>query len=464
MKDKNLQVFSILTGLLLVLFTSNLSISQWTFVGGVTGTNVYPSIGVADENTVFIFGGPNGQPKVYRSTNGGTNFTALGTTGLGNVEFYCGWGVNANLIFAGDGGAVGGAGGNATFYKTTNGGVSWTIVGSTGGTAGFFNGIVFARGPSPPYLFGVAESDPPLGAGTPYYLSITTNGGTTWTVTNPPGIPGGASGQNSVMVVDNQFYGFGLNSAPPRIYMTNNGGTSWSIGNLGILGTFVGGFAFSSDKQIGIASTSTALPSIARTTNGGTTWSIVNTNTGITSSQFSSCKWIPLTNVCYVAGGLGSGGVIAKSTDAGLTWTTMTTAAITGIAHMEFYTTYTTDGITTYGYAVAGDGSVIKLVDVLTGAGNNSGIIPTEYKLEQNFPNPFNPSTTIKFSIPTASHVTLKVYNALGKEIASILDDFRQAGEYSEGFAATSGLTSGIYFYKLTAGDFTDTKKMLMIK
>ena len=471
MKDKNLQVISILIGLLLVLFTSNITFSQWTHIGGVTGAGSYPSISAAGMDLVFIFGGPNGNPTVFRSTNGGVNFTSLGNTGLGGLELYCGWAVDVNTIFVGNGGGVGGTGGNASFYKTTNGGVSWTLVGSTGGTGGFFNGIVFARTVSPPYSFGVAESDPPSGAGQPYYLSITTDGGNTWTVTNPPGVSGAQSAQNSVMVIDNQFYGFGLYAGSSRVYMTSNGGSSWFIGNLGITGSFVGGFAFSHDKLYGIATTSNALPSIARTTNGGVTWSVVNTNTGITSTQFSAAKWIPYSSVCYIAGALGSGGVIAKSTDNGATWTTMTTSSITNVAHMDFYPAWTVDGLTAFGYAIDTSGSVLKLVDILTGEENNNGIIPAEYKLEQNYPNPFNPSTTIKFSIPKSSRVTLKVYNTLGKEVASIVDDYRQAGEYSEGFAATSGLTSGIYFYKLTAvpdgrqaGDFLDTKKMMLIK
>ena len=459
MKIKNLQFFSITVALAFVLFTSSNIFSQWTFVGGVTGAGTYPSISVADENTVFIFGGPNGTPTVFRSTNGGTNFTALGSTGLGTLELYCGWGTNANLIFTANGGGVGGTGGNASYYKTTNGGVSWTTIGSTGGTAAFFNGIVFSR--TMP-MFGVAQSDPPLGAGTPYYFPISTNGGTTWTVTNPPGIPGAASAQNSIMVIDNQFFGFGLNAGAARIYMTTNGGTSWFIGNLGIAGAFVGGFAFSEDKMRGIAVSSTSLPTLSRTTNGGTTWAPVNTGTGIGGGV--SCKWIPGTSVCYVAGGTGAGGVVGKSTDGGATWTQMTTSSLTGVAHFDFYTAATTDGITAYGYAICGDGSVLKLVDVITGTGNNNGVIPNDYKLDQNFPNPFNPTTTIKFSIPSASQVTLKVYNALGKEVASIVDGYKKAGEYSEEFAASTNLNSGIYFYKLTAGNFTDTKKMMLIK
>jgi hypothetical protein len=459
MKIKNLQFFSVTVALIFILFTSSNLFSQWTFVGGIVGAGTYPSISVSGTNTVFVFGGPNGQPRVFLSTNGGANFTTLGSTGLGSLELYCGWGTNANLIFAGNGGGVGGTGGNASYYKTTNGGTTWTTIGSTGGTAAFFNGIVFSK-ITP--TFGVAQSDPPLGAGTPYYFPISTNGGTTWTVTNPPGIPGAASAQNSIMVIDNQFFGFGLNAGAARIYMTTNGGTSWFIGNLGISGNFVSGFAFSEDKMRGIAISSTSLPTISRTTNGGATWTPVNTGTGIGGGV--SCKWIPGTNVCYVAGGTGASGVIGKSTDGGATWTQMTTSSLTGVAHFEFYSAVTADGITAYGYAIAGDGSVLKLVDVLTGVGNNNGTIPAEYKLEQNFPNPFNPSTTINFSIPRASHVSLKVYNALGKEVASIVDDYMQAGEHSEGFAVNTDLTSGIYFYKLTAGDFTDTKKMMLIK
>lgn len=459
MKIKNLQFFSITVALAFVLFTSSNIFSQWTYVGFAMPAGTYPSISVSDENTVFVIGGPNGTPTIFRSTNGGATFFYVNNTGLGTLELYCGWGSNANLIFAGNGGGVGGTGGNASYYKTTNGGSNWTTIGSTGGSGGFFNGIVFSR--TMP-TFGVAQSDPPLGAGTPYYVPISTNGGTTWTVTNPPGVSGAASAQNSIMVIDNQFFGFGLNAGAARIYMTTNGGTSWFVGNLGITGVFVSGFAFSEDKMRGIAVSSTSLPTLSRTTNGGTTWSPVNTGLGIGGGV--SVKWIPGTNVCYVAGGTGAGGVIGKSTDGGATWSQMTTSSLTGVAHFEFYTAVTADGITAYGYAICTDGSVLKLVDAITSTGNNNGVIPNDYKLEQNFPNPFNPTTTIKFSIPSASHVTLKVYNALGKEVASIVDGYKKAGEYSEGFAASTNLNSGIYFYKLTADNFTDTKKMMLIK
>ncbi len=85
------------------------------------------------------------------------------------------------------------------------------------------------------------------------------------------------------------------------------------------------------------------------------------------------------------------------------------------------------------------------------------------FLVAQNFPNPFNPVTTINFEIPTNNRVTLNIYNALGEKIATILDDFKQAGRYSIPFNA-SGFSSGVYFYKLTSGAFTVQKKMILIK
>ncbi len=89
--------------------------------------------------------------------------------------------------------------------------------------------------------------------------------------------------------------------------------------------------------------------------------------------------------------------------------------------------------------------------------------VPNEYRLGQNFPNPFNPSTTINYSILKDNFVTLKVYSLLGQEVAVLVNEFKKAGEHSFEFYGTN-LTSGVYFYKLTAGDFAATKKMILNK
>jgi photosystem II stability/assembly factor-like uncharacterized protein len=459
---KNL-IYFCSTILILSLALTTFIYSQWTISGTLAnlgGTSNFASISVASPDIVWVAGGPPGTPVVHKTTNGGMNWTQTGTTGLGSLELYCVWGVDENTAFVGNGGGAGGTGGNATYYKTTDGGATWTAVSSTGGSGGFFNGIVFSR-VNP--MFGIAQSDPPNLSGQPYYVPKTTDGGATWTVTNPPGVPGAASAQNSIMIIDDQFYGFGLNAGAARVYMTSNGGANWFIGNTGLPGAavFMSGFAFSDNKLHGIAAGSATLPSIARTTDGGLTWSVVNTGAGLTG--YCTTKWVNLTNTCYISGAAGGAGVVRKSTDGGVTWTTMSTSGITGITHMEFIRV----GNVAHGYALASGGTssiVLKVSDLVTDINNNIFSVPFEYKLEQNYPNPFNPSTTINYSLPKSAKVTLIVYDALGQEVSTLVNGHREAGNHTERFIADGKLTSGVYFYKLTAGDFTDTKKLMLLK
>ena len=89
--------------------------------------------------------------------------------------------------------------------------------------------------------------------------------------------------------------------------------------------------------------------------------------------------------------------------------------------------------------------------------------LPSNYELYQNYPNPFNPTTRIQFSIPSAELVSLKVYDALGKEATNLVNENLPAGSYSVDFNA-SDLSSGIYFYKLSTNNFVKIKKMMLIK
>jgi hypothetical protein len=91
------------------------------------------------------------------------------------------------------------------------------------------------------------------------------------------------------------------------------------------------------------------------------------------------------------------------------------------------------------------------------------GAVPTGFRLEQNYPNPFNPATSIVFDIPSASHVMLTVYNILGQEVSTLVNTQMKAGQYTAEFDA-SRLASGVYLYRLTAGDFTAVKKMVLAK
>ena len=88
---------------------------------------------------------------------------------------------------------------------------------------------------------------------------------------------------------------------------------------------------------------------------------------------------------------------------------------------------------------------------------------PFKYSLSQNYPNPFNPSTVIKYSLANSGFVSLKIFDALGKEVKNLIDDYKPAGNYSVEFNG-NGLSSGIYFYRLTAGDYVSAKKMILLK
>ncbi len=98
-----------------------------------------------------------------------------------------------------------------------------------------------------------------------------------------------------------------------------------------------------------------------------------------------------------------------------------------------------------------------------TGVGEQSMEMPRQFILGQNFPNPFNPSTSIRFELPARSHVTLTVFNNLGQKVATLVEGEEDAGHHEATFDA-SGFTSCVYFYRLTAGGFTQTRKCLLLK
>jgi hypothetical protein len=117
------------------------------------------------------------------------------------------------------------------------------------------------------------------------------------------------------------------------------------------------------------------------------------------------------------------------------------------------------------------DGIMVNLDSIMVrnlagpplGIQNNNSNIPKSFSLHQNYPNPFNPSTTISYDLPKAEYVNLIVYNAIGQEVAVLVNEYKAAGFYSFNFDA-SNLPSGIYLYRIKAGDYTKSEKMSLIK
>ncbi|MBK7377705.1 MAG: T9SS type A sorting domain-containing protein [Ignavibacteriales bacterium] len=116
-----------------------------------------------------------------------------------------------------------------------------------------------------------------------------------------------------------------------------------------------------------------------------------------------------------------------------------------GIDNIEF--NLTTNGLEANSLAKEGD----------------ENLLPVQYEAFQNYPNPFNPVTQIKYSIPERSEVTLKVYNVLGKEVATLVNEEKEPGYYTVDFDG-SNLASGMYIYRITAGSFIETRKMILMK
>ena len=115
--------------------------------------------------------------------------------------------------------------------------------------------------------------------------------------------------------------------------------------------------------------------------------------------------------------------------------------------------------------------TTVKYIQTPTSVEEKIFGVPGEFRLEQNYPNPFNPSTVIRYQLPVNSLVSLKIYDLLGREVATLVNEEKPAGSYEVTFDGKNlsrqkngGLASGVYFYKLQAGDFVETKRMLMIK
>ncbi len=330
---------------LLLISASNICFTQWLVRSSVNNIGANPSISAVSSTVAWVAGNTT-NPVIYKTTNGGTTWVSVPVTGMANNNgLYCIWAIDANTAYVGNGTGV------ASVYKTTNGGTSWTTLFTAVGGTSFFNGIVFSRSiPS----FGIAQCDPPGGPGTNYYLQYTTNSGTTWTLINPPGIPGYLAAQHSPFVIDQKFFGFSTDNGG-LIDLTTDGGTTWNTHYVGRSG-FVSATIFQANKLSGIAAVNQS--GLSKTTDGGISWTTISVP-GIDGAFLPFVYWIPPTNVVYASS---SGGGIKRSTNWGTTWSSMTSGTETDIRHMDFVLNI---GFI-YGYAISGTGATLSLVDTMS--------------------------------------------------------------------------------------------------
>ena len=186
-------------------------------------------------------------------------------------------------------------------------------------------------------------------------------------------------------------------------------------------------------------------------TNNGTSWTAVNT--GLTNTAVQS---LAVSGTNLFAGTYGGG--VFLSTNNGTSWT----AVNSGLTD-TWVRSLAVSGMNLFAGTSSGGVWRRPLSEIITSVQILPNELPTHFNLDQNYPNPFNPSTTISFSILSKSFVSLKIFDALGREVSTLVSEELFAGNYSRHWNA-SIIPSGVYYYCLRTESFTQTKKLVLLK
>lgn len=445
---------------------------------GETWKNINPQISsglnlisVFNQNEAIFFGGgePGKMVTIVKTTNSGNSWERYDSgqlyyfVTLKFVDRQTGWG----------------GGNNGQIYKTTNGGLSWFQQrdGSSNEVlqAGYFidtlNGWYLLRDPS----FQQTT------------IIRTTNGGKSWDslFTIPYSIYS--------VYFHNKLSGFVCGSGG-RIYHTTNGGKTWKFVSTSFSSYYLTKITFTDEKH-GWATGDKYI--IIKTTDGGETWfSCLDTWGRYNDVVFADslhgwatgvCDFIEVPFTRTMNGGnswkgfrlnlpsqmyglnfpsvktgyaIGTSNVMCKTADSGATWHQLNFPDSRGINDISFADDSTGWAATANGLIFHTTNGGEEPVNPVNEEKNNT---LNDFYLSQNYPNPFNPTTTIKYSIPKESRVSIIIYNTLGQKTKELVNETKPAGSYQVTFDGT-GLTSGIYFYQLTAGSFSQTKKLILIK
>ncbi|MEO8167273.1 MAG: T9SS type A sorting domain-containing protein, partial [bacterium] len=230
------------------------------------------------------------------------------------------------------------------------------------------------------------------------------------------------------------------------ILRTTNGGAAWIPQTSGTANPLRGVHLL--DANIGVAVGIGGV--IRRTTNGGTNW------TSVTSGAKNDLYSIHFVN--SMSGFAVGTAKILRTSDAGLTWTNQPNGVSGDLYAVHFSDIHRGGAVGQVGVIVrtANGGGATSVDDALQN-------LPQQIVLYQSYPNPFNPSTKIRYSLPSSQFVTLKVFDMLGRELETLVQHQEQAGEHEISFDAFA-LASGVYYYRLSAGSFSSSRRMLLLK
>ncbi len=281
----------------------------------------------------------------------------------------------------------------------------------------------------------------------------TTDGGNNWLPFNGTGIFYFKDADNGWA-----FFGNGPEQSQPpfKIFNTTNGGTDWTEQ---YTDTTEGSYnaIYFSDLQNGWAAGKNG--KVIKTNDGGINWTIV-TNSGINPDYTSKAVFFLDANNGWISSADGNGyGIVQHTTNGGVSWTTEETPLQGTQGNNSIFSMYFVDAQN--GWLTGDYGMICGFTGTASNVIDNQNV--HTFSLAQNYPNPFNPGTVISYQLSNPGFVSLKVYNVLGKEVATIVNEFKVAGSYKAEFNARN-LSSGIYFYRLTSGNFTSVKKMILMK
>lgn len=398
--------------------------AQWVKINSLTANTVRE---VRFENGAFYAVASNG---IWRSTNSGNSWINI-SNGLSGDAL-----ISYSMFFDGPAIYIATVEGN---FKTTNGGLNWEAKSS---------GIQIGPGATKRFCFSFLKDGNDLYSGAFSGLYKSTNGGDNWTLS---GIPGPHSFVEAMTLYNGAIWAGRTSAVNPTLYRSTNSGGNWdAIPYFGSFTPEVFCFHETPDNKLFIGTGH----GVYFTTNNGANWT--QRNNGLSSDPYNT-SITQRGNTMFTTTTFGGNDVL-RSSNEGLMWESIGDSLpfLTDIHKLLIA------GDTLY---LSSSNGIYKrpLSEILTGVNPISSEIPDKFNLHQNYPNPFNPSTTIKFDIPVNRFVSLSIYDISGREIASLINENLNPGSYSYNFTA-DGLTSGIYFYKLSTGEYTDVKKMLLIK
>ena len=496
--------------------------TNWNQINnGLTNTQVQAMALCKNSSQVLYVGtAPGANDGVYKSTDGGGSWTRVvngiaepaGTLGVQALLVHP---TNPNIAYC----TIFNAAANATngIYKTTDGGANWFPI--INGIGAIKNFLALAMSPADPNTIYAGSSFDPTTSTGPSAIYKSTDAGANW-VLSSTGLPTATTDINPIRTIQ-------VSSANPNVviatlfmntvnggfYLSTNAGANWTKKQTGLpvdIGQNMRSSAIRPlfDNQFFVGMDGADSLGVWATTNGGNNWFSFNNGTMLNTYVIRGLVFSPAGNHTLYAGRASTTANLGGIYDYTFSFVPVELVSFTAevIGGQVDLSWITSTEINNYGFEVErrnAESNEWMNIGFVNGNGSSSEMhyysfsdnsasvgkyfyrlkqldfsgsfeysnevevtileVLNDFTLNQNYPNPFNPSTRISFIIPQSGYTTLKVFDVLGNEVATIIESDLSQGSYELLFDA-SGLSSGIYFYSLTSGEFSKTMKMILSK